>query len=258
MFDSRIAAEFAIADPQMLPSGVPPYWTDPVSGGAYYIEAVNEDEWAWYCWDPGHPDLGTPGQYQVPSWNLSPSVIPPGGTGTAIMSFQVTGSGMPRSDYRHSVIRASQGNNLDLLYNRHNSLKISHWLDTLLIDAGTIITAPPGQYEPEPPEYIYASDASVFFNSTPSNSIPHLIIEPGPSNAPPGSVVLSWNLEDAVNYQIQYADVLDSNTVWNLVSPGPGISSEVPFLMQWMDDGSVITNLPIQVQSNRFYRLMTP
>ncbi len=52
----------------------------------------------------------------------------------------------------------------DIFYNRHNSLKISHWLDTLLVDYGSFVGAPPGQYQEPPPEYIYASDVSVFFD----------------------------------------------------------------------------------------------
>lgn len=163
--DARITAEFAIADTLHLPNGIPPYYTDPVSGGGYYIEAVNEDEWAWYCWANDNPEQTPPGDFQVPTWRLGDIV--PGGSQSVLMQFVVTGTtGMPISDYRHSVIRYSQSNQADVLYNRHTSLKISHWLDTLLIDNGAtnIITAPPGEYEEPPPEYIYASDASVFFD----------------------------------------------------------------------------------------------
>ena len=38
----RISAEFAVANLGLLPSGVPPYYTDPLSGGAYFIEAGGE------------------------------------------------------------------------------------------------------------------------------------------------------------------------------------------------------------------------
>ncbi|MCU0858209.1 MAG: GEVED domain-containing protein [Pontiellaceae bacterium] len=179
MKGARIAAEFAIASTTNLPNGVPPYYTDPVSGGVYFIEAVNEHEWAWYCWTHD-------GNFQVPTWILGD--IPPGGSASVLMQFQITGGVMPMSDYRHSVIRYSRNNQADLLYNRHTSLKISHWLDTLLIDNGTYIgapSAPPGQYIPEPPEYIYASDASVFFDlemdfgDAPDPSYPTLLLNDG-------------------------------------------------------------------------------
>jgi len=167
MLDARITAEFAIADASMPPpsQAAPPYWLDPVSGNSYFIEAVNEDLRAWYCWDPNSGQLPA-GKFQVPAWNLVPSTIPPGGTAQAFMQFVVTGGGMPISDYRHSVIRASQANGWDVLYNRHPSLKISHWLDTLLIDNGYVFcsTPPAPWWEGDPVEHIYASDASVFYN----------------------------------------------------------------------------------------------
>ncbi|MBC8205717.1 MAG: hypothetical protein ISR85_05095 [Kiritimatiellales bacterium] len=163
----RITAEFALADTNMVPAGsAPPYWPDPGSGGTYYIVAANEDERAWYCWTPGQQQPYQPaGQFQVPSWKLVPFDIPAGGQSTVLMQFTVTGSGMPISDYRHSVIRASQQMGMDVLYNRHTSLKISHWLDTLLIDNGSYISTPlPPFWTGEEIEYIYASDASVFYN----------------------------------------------------------------------------------------------
>jgi hypothetical protein len=162
MLGTRIVAEFAVADMTLLPSGVPPYYTDPVSAGMYFIEAVNEDEWAWYCWSPEDPEKPQ-GNFQVPSWALGD--IPPGASTSVVMQFQVMPQPMPISDYRHSVIRYSKDTGADIFYNRHTSLKISHWLDTLLVDYTNIISAPPGSYEPpEPPEYIYASDVSVFFD----------------------------------------------------------------------------------------------
>lgn len=164
MQGTRIVAEFAVADMTLLPLGQAPYYLDPVSGGAYFIEAVNEHELAWYCWAPNILQL-PPGNFQVPSWTLGN--IPPGGTNSVLMAFTVTGPGMPMTDYRHSVIRYSKMNQADVFYARHPSLKISHWLDTLLVDnygGSGLIMAPPGKYEPEPPEYEYASDVSVFFD----------------------------------------------------------------------------------------------
>ena len=71
---------------------------------------------------------------------------------------------MPYTDLRHSVIRYSYMNDADVLYNRSESLKISHWIDYFLVDAGTLIHSVPypGQ---DPVEYISASDVSVFFDS---------------------------------------------------------------------------------------------
>ncbi len=193
MLGARITAEFAIADITMIPdiSGTPPYYTDPVSptlGARYFIEAINEHERAWYCWAPGHPGPGGPGEFQIPAWVLGD--IAPGATASVLMAFQITNDDgtpgvMTRQDYRHSVIRYSQEQQADLLYNRHTSLKISHWLDTLLIDYDAIITAPAGDYEEEPPEYIYASDASVFFDpeldfgDAPDAPYPTLMIRDG-------------------------------------------------------------------------------
>lgn len=258
MFEPRITAEFAIADSMLLPTGLPPYWGDPVSpttGSMYHIEAANEDEWAWYCWNPGFPDLGTPGNFQVPTWRLHPPIIPPGQMGSTLMSFIVTGTGMSVIDYRHSVIRHSHWHGADLLYNRHNSLKISHWLDTLLIDDGYVIHAPPGQYEIEPPEYVYASDASVFFRTTPPGEKAVLKINPVSTNQTPDAVVLTWTALDAIHYQVEYCDTLSSNT-WQNVPNSGGTPGVIPSPMQWTDDGTLITNLPVWKQPHRFYRLV--
>ncbi len=171
MLGTRITAEFAVADMAMIPaiSDQRSYYNDPVSpalGGRYFIEAINEHERAWYCWSPVASEQPE-GDFQVPAWILGD--IAPGATASVLMAFQITKDDgtqgfMTSQDYRHSVIRYSKEQQADLLYNRHTSLKISHWLDTLLIDYDGAITAPPGEYEGEPPEYEYASDASVFFD----------------------------------------------------------------------------------------------
>jgi hypothetical protein len=187
MQGTRIVAEFAVANMTLLPSGQIPYYTDPVSGGAYYIEANNEHELAWYCWDPNNLQL-SPGNFQVPSWRLGN--IPPGGTASVPMTFKissVTGpASMPITDYRYGVIRHSKITQSDVFYARHPSLKISHWLDTLLVDYGGYIGGGlPGQYKPDPPEYIYASDVSVFFDEAidfgdaPDPSYPTLLASNG-------------------------------------------------------------------------------
>lgn len=189
MVDARIVAEFAVANMAMLPSGQVPYYTDPVSGGGYYIEANNEHEHAWYCWTPGNPQLPA-GNFQVPTWKLG--TIPPGSSASVLMIFQISSMAgpafMPPTDYRHSVIRYSQMKQADIFYARHPSLKISHWLDTLLVDnygGSGLIMAPPGQYQEPPPEYVYASDVSVFFDEAldfgdaPDPSYPTLLANNG-------------------------------------------------------------------------------
>ena len=188
-----------------------------------------------------------------------PPIIPPGGTGTAMMSFIVTGPGMPISDYRHSVIRYSHWYGGDLLYNRHPSLKISHWLDTLLIDNGYDISTPPPPWWEEGDEvrYVYASDASVFFSTTLPGEMAELQITPVATNQSPDAIQLDWVALDAINYEIQYCDTLSSNT-WTLVPGSGGIPGTIPSPMQWVDDGLVITNLPVWQQPHRFYRLVEP
>lgn len=143
--NARITAEFAVTDLQNLPPAwVAPYFNDPHSGGAYYIEATNEDHSAWYCWTPDNPmNLVPTGGYYVPSWNIM-------GGGSVVMSFAVTGAGMPWADPRYAVIQNSFLNVLDVLSNRTSSLKISDWLETLSLDV------PP--YE----EPAHGSDVSVF------------------------------------------------------------------------------------------------
>ena len=68
MEQTHITAEFALADLNMIPNGIPPYWPDPLSAGLYYIVAANEDLKAWYCWTPG---VGQPylpvGNFQIPT-----------------------------------------------------------------------------------------------------------------------------------------------------------------------------------------------
>ena len=103
----------------------------------------------------------------MPAWELGD--IPPGGSAQVLMNFLIKAYGggpaeMPFADIRHGVLRHSLINGSDVLYNRSESLKISHWLDLILVDIGTsVISIPyPGQ---EPVEYVYASDVSVFFDS---------------------------------------------------------------------------------------------
>ncbi len=83
---------------------------------------------------------------------------------------------------------------------------------------------------------------------------PPAFVQDGP---PPDAVVLTWEALDAIDYQIQYCDTLSSNT-WQMVPVGFGIPTMIPSSMGWIDDGTVITNLPVWQQPQRFYRLVEP
>ena len=253
MRQTRISAEFAIADISLLPSGTPPYYLDPVSGGKYWIEAVNEQELAWYCWTPGDPQYNPQGAYQVPTWVLGD--IATNGVASVLMAFQITGGAMPMSDYRHSVIRASKDFGMDIFYNRHTSLKISHWLDTLLVDYGGYITAPPGQYEEPPPEYIYASDVSVFFEQeldfgdAPDRPYPTLLANNGARHVVNPAVFMGALIDsepdgqpDPVAMGDDIANLADEDGVafTSALIPGSGASITVicstpGFLSAWID-----------------------
>ncbi len=243
----RITAEFALAETNMIPSGSSPYWPDPVSAGQYHIVAANEDERAWYCWTPGlQPPYQPAGKFQVPSWKLTPFDIPIGNQSTVLMQFTITGSGMPISDYRHSVIRASQQMGLDVLYNRHTSLKISHWLDTLLIDAGTSISTPPPPFwQEEPIEYIYASDASVFYNEE-DDEVSHKMHWPQLPD-PNGWDVRACNGEDGLQ-KVLADDFLctASGPITNIIFWGSWFSDE--FIME--DPFQGITNIHLSIHND--------
>jgi hypothetical protein len=270
---TRLAAEFAVAEAGSFgppwvgivpsPTGLqPPYYPDPRSGGAYVIEAVNENLAAWYCYQEPFPAGNPPGAYYVPAWELGD--IPPNQSATVTMSFAIKTLGglsaeMPVTDIRHGVLRASYYYGHDVLYNRHDSLKISHWIDMILIDGGTLIQSYAWpEYEEEPPvEYVYASDASVFFDSAFSGEKPSLQIALTSTNQTPDEVRLSWTALDAKTYWIQYCDNLLSNT-WTTVPIANPALMEIPAPMDWTDDGTVILSPPVQVQTQRFYRLISP
>ena len=110
--------------------------------------------------------------------------------------------------------------------------------------------------------YVYASDASVFFRTTPPGEMTVLQITPITTNQSPDAIQLDWMATDAINYHIQYADILTNTnapytTVWTTVFPGVGIPGTIPSPMQWTDDGTVIAP-PVWNQTQRFYRLVEP
>jgi hypothetical protein len=147
MFDVKLSASFAILNPNMPPPGnVGPYHVI-----TPFIEALNEDQAAWYCWTPGGQNF-PPGNYYVPTWDFGN--IPLGSTATRLLSFSVQAPGLAPTDPRFAALVDSEARGTDLLMNRTTSLKISDWLDMLALDPGT----------PYPVPANVSSDVSVFFN----------------------------------------------------------------------------------------------
>jgi hypothetical protein len=270
MWRTRIAAEFAAAQAgpggppfvgaaPSVPGMAPPYYLDPQGANQYLIEAQNETYAAWYCYsapDPANPG-NPPGAYYVPAWDVGD--IPPGGTAQVVMDFRIkTYAGapteMPLTDLRHGVIRASFNYGWDVLYNRADSLKVSHWLDFLLIDGGNLIYSPPDPEVPEPIELTSASDVSVFFNSAPPGVVPAMQITPVFSGGNLTALHLSWSMPDVYPVFLQYCDDLTVNK-WTVVPVAVPLPPLIPGPMSWTDNGSVI--LP-PLQSPRFYRLLLP
>ena len=263
---ARLAAEFAVAEtspggPPFVgvapnpPGMTPPYYYDPCGGSQYTIEAQNEMLAAWYCFQAPMPP-NPPGAYYVPAWELGD--IPPGGSAQVLMNFLIKAYGggpaeMPFGDIRHGVLRHSLINGSDVLYNRSESLKISHWLDLILVDIGTLITSIPypGQ---EPVEYVYASDVSVFFDSAGPADRPVLNITPVFNNQALSAIQLNWMAYDAGPFVLQYCDNLVSNN-WRSVWLNAPLPPMIPGPMIWTDDGTMI--LP-PLTSPRFYRLFMP
>ncbi|HAL91599.1 MAG TPA: hypothetical protein DCM68_01055 [Verrucomicrobia bacterium] len=153
MVDTKLAAEFAIADTNTLP--VFNYPAGPYRDRQPYIEAINEDQWAWYCWNPAdtNSEHRPFGRYSVPTWDFG--TIPVGLSATRKMLFVVQGGGLLSGDARYTAIVQSFAMTNDILMNRSVSLKISTWIDEIALDGG-------GLHELEPPMRL--SDVSVFHN----------------------------------------------------------------------------------------------
>ncbi len=155
LIDVKLAAEFAIGDTNRLPAAfnypVGPYR----EGGTPFIEAINEDQWGWYCWNPDDPDPEhkPAGGYFVPTWDFG--TIPQGQSATRQLQFLVLPPGLQPSDPRYLAIVASYNGTNDVLMNRSQSLKISTWIDDIALDLGS------GMEEPPP---LRLSDVSVFHN----------------------------------------------------------------------------------------------
>ena len=148
--EARLVAEFAVADTNTLPA----VFTGPYQDYQPYIEAVNEDGWAWYCWNPLDPEQGhqPSGNYFVPAWEFG--TIPIGQSSTRKLSFAIPGGGLLLGDSRYLPIVQSFAATNDILLNRTLSLKISTWIETLALDS---------QQQEEPPARL--SDVSVFHNA---------------------------------------------------------------------------------------------
>lgn len=139
---TRLVAEFALADLTLQP--VP--WNPPYTQIIPEIVATNEDTQAWYCYTVNQ------GNYYVPTWDYG--TIPVGQTVSRNLSFTINGV-MLSTDSRYNPLAQSFLNNQDILTARTLSLKISDWVDTVVLDGAV----PPYHVPPE-----HSSNASVFHN----------------------------------------------------------------------------------------------
>jgi len=149
LLDVKLTAEFSI-DPAVPP---PASWTGPYTDRQPYIEALNHDELAWYCWtsdeaNAPHP----PGNFHVPTWDFGN--IPQGRAATNILQFQIQSPGLQPADPRYLAIESSFTDQSDILLNRTKSLKISDWIEDLALDTCV----------PYPDDPNRSSDVSVFHN----------------------------------------------------------------------------------------------
>jgi len=149
LLDVKLTAEFSIDPAVPFPAPFLPPYFDPYPD---YIEAVNHDQLAWYCWTSENPeDLIPWGDFHVPTWDFGS--IPQGGSKTRVMSFQII-TGLQPGDPRYLVIQDSFDTGDDILLNRTTSLKISEWIEDLVGDTAV----------PYPDNPNTSSDVSVFHN----------------------------------------------------------------------------------------------
>jgi hypothetical protein len=173
MCNTVMTADFAILDSNALPVA----FTGPYRDRQPYIVATNEDLAAWYCWTPGlqqnDPNhYNDPnGDYYVPTWEFGN--IAPGASSTRVLSFGVEDpfdplGGIDPNDQRYTAIQSSyfstDPNYADILLNRTTSLKISDWIDELLLDEGTAYPSD----TTTPPDPLRNSDVSVFYVPEPA------------------------------------------------------------------------------------------
>ena len=190
--DTELVAEFAIADTNLLPA----VFQGPYRDRTNYIVALNEDQWAWYCWNPMDPNQEhkPSGNYFVPAWDFG--TLQAGQSATRKLSFNVIG-GLPVSDSRYAVLVQSLALTNDVLMNRSLSLKISTWIDEIAHDSGV-------QHGDEPP--LRLSDVSVFhnggepepyldFGDAPDQPYPTLLVNDGARHVAVPGVCLGANLD---------------------------------------------------------------
>ncbi len=153
LLDVKLTAEFS-SDPNVA---FPVPFVRPYINrvNASYIEAVNHDELAWYCWTDDPEAQDPPGNFHVPTWNFGS--ISMGGSATRTLSFQIQPPGMWPSDSRYKAVVNSFTNGNDILLNRTTSLKISEWIEYLTTDTGV-------PYPDNPGDADSSSDVSVFHN----------------------------------------------------------------------------------------------
>lgn len=173
MADTKLSAEFAVTDPTNLPL----QFTFPYAEQYPLIEAVNEDQAGWYCWNPQDPDPAhkPPGSYFVPTWDFG--TIQRGQSATRQLQFIVP-AGLPSTDPRYSVIVQSHATSNDVLLNRTTSLKISTWMDQIAPDTGQAYP----HFEESVP--YRSSDVSVFHNTGVEEEEPDLDFGDAPSPYP--------------------------------------------------------------------------
>jgi len=154
LLGTKLTCEFAV---DQFVAGNPLPVGDPYIDLPPRIVAVNNEQLAWYCWTlyPENPEHVPTGNYWVPTWDFGD--IPQGQSATRILEFTVDAPGLdPVNDDRALAILASADNQLDILMNRPDSLKVSTWMESMWIDDGT-----PSPWE-GPTRF--SSDCSVFHN----------------------------------------------------------------------------------------------
>ncbi len=149
LFDVKLTAEFSVD--ATLPY-FPPTWTPLYTDRQPYIEAINHQHLAWYCWTD-NPEAPQPaGNFHVPTWDLGN--IAQGASKSVTMSFQIPAGLPPIGDARYHAITNSFHGQTDILLNRTASLKISEWIEDLRLDTCVAY--------PDIP--VRSSNASVFHN----------------------------------------------------------------------------------------------
>jgi len=156
MFDVKMTAEFALPSQVAVPgpvlaaiaAGAPPYASPNYGGQSAIIEAQNEDQEAWYCFNNV---AAIPGGFNVPTFDFGN--ILPGQTVTRTLNFTVPAQLTPAHPL-YGQLLGWAANQDDVLMNRTTDLKIGDWVDVLALDTGN----------PYPVPAFTSGNVSVFFN----------------------------------------------------------------------------------------------